>query len=129
MVRNGKGETMKVIYEIAFEWGVRCFGLEHMLNPQVRAIRLLEEAIETAQALNVPIAQALRAVEVVYSRPVGNGYQEIGGTMMTAAILAKSLGYDPDDVVISEIKRVLALPPEHFKKRNKEKISLGLIGV
>lgn len=120
---------MKIIYEIAYEWGVRCFGLDHMLNPQIRAIRLLEEAIETAQALDVPITQALQAVHVVYNRPSGNYYQEIGGTIMTAAILAKSLGYDPDDVVVSEIKRVLALSPEHFKKRNQEKISLGLTGV
>ena len=51
------------------EWGTRCFGAEHMADPKVRALRLLEEAIEFAQSVGAPDDQCRDLIDYVYSRP------------------------------------------------------------
>ncbi len=47
---------------------------------------------------------------------------------MTAAVLAQVLRTDLETAFFKELTRVLAKPPEHFSKRNEEKIEMGLTG-
>ena len=117
---------IKALTQIAVEWGCRCFGTEHMNNRGVRALRFAEEAIELAQACGVSEEKAVELVRVVYSRPVGKAMQEVGGSMVTLAVLCHTLGIDLEDAFQIEMRRCLGKDPAHFAARNKEKIGLGL---
>lgn len=117
---------MSVMTRIAMDWARRCFGAEHVSNPRIRGLRMVEEAIELCQALDVPKDKVLMAVETVYSRPVGDAEQEIGGVLMTVAVLCESLGLEQEGLMERELTRVLAKSPEHFAQRNQEKLDLGL---
>ena len=116
---------MSVLARIAWDWGVRCFGLEHMQDWRIRGLCFGEEAIEVMQVLEVSREQAHRLVDVVYDRPIGKIEQEIGGSIVTLAVLCRSLGQaEVEDLFEREVQRVLSKTPEHFRIRNKEKIDL-----
>lgn len=119
---------MKQIVSIALDWSIRSFGEAHVRDRKVRALRLAEEAVEFAQARQVPIEQMHLLIDTVYSRPVGDADQEIGGVFMTAIIAAAIEGLDPEECFLRELRRVLAKPSEHFAKRNQDKLDLGLTG-
>lgn len=118
--------TTRVLTRLAFEWAVRSFGIEHVQNRKLRALRLLEEAVELAQAFEVPKDKIMNLVEVVYQRPPGDPAQELGGVMVTTAVLAGTYGSNPEFFFEEELARVLAKPPEHFAQRNQEKLDLGM---
>lgn len=118
--------NFRLMTRIATDWARRCFGVDHVSNHKVRGIRALEEMVELNQALGVPIELARKTLETVYSRPVGEIGQEIGGVMLTVAVLCDSMDRDPEHMFECELLRVLKKSPEHFAKRNDEKISLGL---
>lgn len=72
-----------------------------------RACRLLEEALETAQAVGMPKEQALALVEYVYSRPASeNVAQELGGTLTTLTALATACEVDLMEAVNTEFTRM-----------------------
>lgn len=118
---------MKYITRVIWEWGVRAFGMDHMTNTRTRALRILEEAAELAQACDVPREIAFHTLNVVYRRPVGKMEQEIGGILVTVHAFCASQGVTPELMLENEVSRCLSKPPEHFAKRNQEKIDLGLI--
>lgn len=117
---------MKATTKIAVEWAERSFGREHVYNFAIRALRLAEEAVELAQAYDIPKEKMLDLVEIVYGRPKGNPEQELGGVMMTATVLAGAHGFDPDAFFEEELRRVLRKSSDHFAKRNQDKLNLGL---
>ena len=117
---------MKHLQLLANNWAKRAFGLEHTTNSKVRALRLLEEAIELAQAEGIKRHLVDHCTEIVYSRPVGQANQEIGGVLMTAAVYCGCVGRDIDEVLATELDRVLAKPLTQFHERNQDKINLGL---
>jgi hypothetical protein len=119
---------MKQLVQIALDWSIRSFGRAHVQDKKVRALRLAEEAIEFCQARDVPIEQMRLLIDTVYGRPVGDANQEIGGVFMTAVIAAAIEGLDPEECFLIELRRVLAKSPEHFRKRNQDKLDLGLTG-
>jgi NTP pyrophosphatase (non-canonical NTP hydrolase) len=119
---------VKATTSIALDWAIRCFGQKHVYDFGVRALRLAEEAAEMAQACDVPKEKMLELIEVVYSRPAGQPDQELGGVAMTATVLAAAMGHDLEAFFDVELRRVLAKSPEHFAKRNQEKLDLGLTG-
>jgi hypothetical protein len=59
---------MRVLARIAYDWGCRCFGVLHMQDRKVRALGLVEEAIELAQAVDVPQEQIEACAKIVYER-------------------------------------------------------------
>lgn len=117
---------MKATTQIALDWAVRSFGQEHVYNFPIRALRLVEEAVELAQAHGIPKDKLLDLVGIVYSRPPGEPDQELGGVAMTATVLAAAHGHDLDAFFDVELRRVLAKPTAHFAKRNQDKLDLGL---
>lgn len=114
--------------KIAWEWACRSFGKKHMMDPQVRAARFLEEAVELVQAIGLDKTQAQKVLDIVYSRPAGNTQFEVGGVQMTFMTLCKALNIDRDYYFYMELSRVLEYPTEHFTKRNQQKMDLGLTG-
>lgn len=120
-------DELRRLAQLAWQWGVRCFGEDHMHDRGVRSLRLAEEAIEAAQACDVTKEKMHQLVDMVYARPHGGLRQELGGVLVTTAVLAFGhLGEPIDDIFFDEIARCLELPPEHFTERNKEKLRLNL---
>src|ERR1019366_10303280 len=117
---------MSLVSRIGCDWAIRCFGREHVFDRAIRALRTLEEAAELAQALGVPEDKAAKCISTVYSRPVGEPLQEIGGVLLTIAVLCESMGAEADDILEIELRRVLKKDIAHFTKRNQEKLDLGL---
>lgn len=71
-----------------------------------RSLRMVEEAIELAQACKVDAATVHRLVDYVFSRPVGEPNQELAGCMVTLYALAVALDLDADTELDTEIKRI-----------------------
>lgn len=127
---------MKHLLRLALEWAIRSFGDDQMRNLPLRSLRVVEEAIELAQACGVPKETVALCVDKVYERPTGEIAQEIGGVLMTIYLFVAArarpdhlgrIGQEsPDEYFVDELARVLAKSPEHFAKRNAEKLSLGL---
>jgi NTP pyrophosphatase (non-canonical NTP hydrolase) len=111
---------------IALDWAIRSFGKDHVYDMPVRVLRLVEEVVELAQAHDIPYSQLHRLIDIVYDRPRGDPEQEIGGVMMVATLFCAVCGVEADEVFHRELRRVLEKSPEHFAKRNQEKIDLGL---
>lgn len=120
--------AMIIMQQLAYEWAIRCFGMQHVLDQRVRALRLVEEAIECAQSLGVDRASIYTCTNVVYERPHGKPGQEIGGVMVTAAVLAQTLHTDIETQFMDELQRVLSKPPAEFATRNQQKVDAGLSG-
>ena len=117
---------LQTLQRISFEWGIRSFGNDHMHDFQIRGLRFAEEAVELAQCAQVPKETMHLLIETVYSRPRGEVRQEIGGSLVTLSVLCELLGYDMEQCFENEVRRVLSKSPEHFAKRNQDKIHLGL---
>lgn len=117
---------MSILSRIGYDWAVRCFGLDHCKHLPLRSQRTLEESAELSQALGLSREDAHLTIDKVYDRPVGEAEQEIGGILHTVGILCESMHVDPDELHEREVRRVLTKSPEHFAKRNQEKLDLGL---
>lgn len=118
--------TSAILKNITWQWALRAFGYERVTDKRIRALRLTEEVVELAQILGVDQKQLHKLVDVVYSRPVGQVHQEIGGIMVTLCVLCAALDINPDTAFEMELLTILNRSPEHFEKRNKEKMDLGL---
>lgn len=119
---------MELNQKTAHDWAVRSFGQEHVGDARVRAVRVVEEAIELAQSLGCCPASRSRPWDVVYAGELGKVEQEIGGTILTLAVLCEARGVSMLELFERELLRVLGKPPEHFAKRNANKLRQGLTG-
>ncbi len=108
------------------EWVHRCFGVHPDHGPTDRATRLLEEAIEVAQAAGVSQARAHAVLVHVYSRPAGELAQEIGGVGVCAEALAELVGTSLEAETQTEWERICAHTPEHFTRRHQAKADAGI---
>jgi hypothetical protein len=68
-------------------WLFECFGEKIAGDIVERNHRFLEESLELVQSLGCTQSDAHQLVDYVYSRPVGEPYQEVGGVMVTLAAL------------------------------------------
>jgi NTP pyrophosphatase (non-canonical NTP hydrolase) len=118
--------NIRFLGELAWQWGMRCFGINHMRDSKVRGLRAAEEMIELCQVLEVDSSKLHNLIDVVYSRPVGDVYKELGGVMLTTMVLAHGLFINLEECTEDELLRVLEKSPDYFKQRNQQKIDLGL---
>jgi len=107
------------------EWCAAAFGVEHTKSVPQRGIRMIEEAIELAQACGCDPAMVHKLVDFVYSRPPGTIGQELGDVGTTVLALANAAGLSADVEEAREIVRVLSKPVEHFTVRNEAKNAAG----
>lgn len=107
------------------QWCAAAFGKERSSSVKHRAVRLLEEVVEACQCADVEPAMMHKLIDYVYSRPVGTMAQELGGIGITVLALAAAAGLDADEQELIELRRVLAKPLSHFRKRNEAKNAAG----
>jgi len=104
-----RGETPPSIDEgfqaRVYDWMRKCFQTPDAVQPDQRAFRFIEEALEAVQASGTSREDVLRVVEYVYSRPPGIVGQEIGGVMVTLAGLATSWGLSLEYAAQKELER------------------------
>lgn len=108
----------------ALKWALDNFG-PIAANRDERAARLVEEAIEVAQAERVSLDVIIRIAERVYARPPGELGQEIGGVGLTLDILAENAGHDAESDTQQEFERVRSKPRNRWQRKHREKVAAG----
>jgi len=68
--------------------------------------RFLEEAIELVQACGATASECHQLVDYVFSRPIGERDQEIGGVMVTLAALCSAQDLCMEAMAENELTRV-----------------------
>lgn len=106
-------------------WCVAAFGDHDAWSIPQRGLRLVEEAIETAQACGCDPAMLHRLIDHVYAKPVGELAQELGGLGVTLLGLAHAAGISADEAERREVARVRSKPLSHFAARNAAKRAAG----
>jgi hypothetical protein len=114
-------ERQRMIYE----WVVRVFGTRNAMSGE-RAARFVEEAVELVQAVGLSRERVMAIVDVVYSRPKGDVFQEIGGVGLTLLALAAAVNYSAEVAEVAEMCRVFAKSDAHFRARQTEKAGQGI---
>lgn len=90
----------------AWAWCVEAFGTGLTCDRLERVHRFLEEALELSQALGCNRREAAELVDYVFNRDKGEPGQEVGGTMLTLAILCQHSGIAMDVEAERELARV-----------------------
>lgn len=106
-------------------WCADTFGFGVATDGRERAKRFLEEAIELAQACGISFDELEDVAAHVYSKPVGDIAQEIGGVGVTLLALAHNFGFSADEAERKELDRVLSKDPAHFRARQDAKAAAG----
>lgn len=89
------------------DWMLECFGEEIAADKIERADRFIEEALELAQTIpGFTVERARALVEYVFSRPVGERGQEVGGVGVTLAALCNTYGISINEEWSRELARV-----------------------
>ena len=105
------------------KWIVACFGNDSLTDKTERNHRFLEEVLEAVQASGRTASEAHQLVDYVFSRPVGEIHQEIGGVMNTLAAFATANNIDMNEVAEAELERIWkAIPVIQAKRVQKPTI-------
>lgn len=106
-------------------WVLKCFG-EKSMSRQERALRLVEEAIELAQAEGIrsPIISAI--TYRVFSRPPGDPDQEAGGVGVCLEGWGAAAEKNVALLTEQELQRIESKPADHFRQRHNAKVAEGL---
>jgi hypothetical protein len=111
------------------KWAEEAFGGAEANSVPQRALRVLEEAIELAQAAKLDEKLVHDLVKYVYQRPVGEVEQEVSGVSVTLLAFCCAAGLNADTVEWAEVVRVLSKPREFFTERNAKKNAAGFLVV
>ena len=87
-------------------WMQECFGEVKSKDSIERNHRFLEESLELVQSLGCTQSEAHQLVDYVFSRPVGEPMQEVGGVMVTIAALCLAAGMDMHEAGEVELARI-----------------------
>lgn len=105
-------------------WVTEAFGIKLANDTDQRTQRFLEEALELAQSAGLSEYNARQLVRYVYSRPVGELTQEVGGTMVTLAAFCSAHSVNMDDCADTELSRCWdKIPIIRAKQVTKPKLS------
>lgn len=112
---------------LVLDWLNRTFRFTaNWRDPKERALRVVEEAIELAQTVDVPIEMIERLVQRVYDREVGETFKELGGVGITLLAFAAATNLDADLAEAAELRRIVNIDPEHFRTKQHEKNLAGV---
>ncbi len=106
------------------DWAVGSFG-RCAIDRQERAARLVEEAIEVAQAMGLDQSLIPKIADRVYEGEPGDLWQELGGCQITLQAAAESVEHELDDCADREWRRVLSKPKHWWAKKHAAKVAAG----
>jgi hypothetical protein len=107
------------------QWVSDTFG-QPSLTPMERAFRVLEEAVELAQAEGMARERAIDIVEYVFRKPPGTHSQEAGGLGVTLLAYCEARDLSADAEEAREFDRVMAIDPAEFRERHNRKAEAGI---
>jgi hypothetical protein len=117
---------MRYFQWLCSNWVTTRFSKECFTSLTERVSRVLEESTELAQSEGLTHAQAVKIVNYVYGREIGEPHQEAAGTAFTLLTYAEAKGLDLEVVLRDELDRVYALPEDHFRKKWEMKKASGV---
>lgn len=123
--RIGAAPSLRDLSDRAIEFVRAAFGV-NAARPDERAARVVEEACELAQSEGVSREMALRILERVYSRPVGDSKQEAGTVLLTLLSWAGATGNDLEDLARTEFARLETKPLQFWASRHQAKVREGI---
>lgn len=96
---NQKSERLKMydsatLAQRTSQFLLDCWPDNPVIEPKVRVLRFLEEALELAQSMGITREKALEQVEYTFGREIGDPKQEFGGTVFTLTNVGVALGLD-----------------------------------
>lgn len=97
---------MRQYQEMTADWLRACFPPEAATDNEERCDRFIEEALELVQAGGYRAERAHELVDYVFTRPMGDTAQELGGVMVTLAALSNAFGLDIETEAHREMRRV-----------------------
>jgi hypothetical protein len=107
-------------------WVRTRLGSAVLTDRKERAMRVLEEAAELAQAEGVTVCDASWLVERVFSRPKGEPSQEAAGVQVCLLAWAYAADERLDDLTRSEVERIEGIDADHFRRKQAEKAAAGV---
>lgn len=103
------------------DWALECFGEESVHSTQERFDRFIEESVEFAQSCGYTKENVLAMVDYVYNEKIpGEPNQELGGVMVTLAVLCEAVHLDMNSAGDLELQRVRHKINE-IRKKNTSK--------
>lgn len=105
-------------------WAKTMFG-DVAMNKRERALRMLEEACELAQAADITLEDATAIGQRTWSRPKDTIEKEVGGLLVTVLSLCEVNGIDPEIVLLNEARRIMSKPNAHWQAKHDAKVDAG----
>lgn len=113
MIPNLSPEEIKTTafgMELTFQersrlWLEATFNIEYAEDKHSRNLRFLEEALELVQSTGLSKEACLQLVYYVFSRPIGETPQEVGGVMTTLSCLCTANKVDMMNAAETELSR------------------------
>lgn len=102
------------------DWTLSCFGEKIANDKRERNHRFIEEALELVQSLECTKEEVLKAVEYVFSRDIGDPYQEVGGTVVTLAALCNANAINMQEAAETEHERAF-IKIDQIREKQKRK--------
>jgi NTP pyrophosphatase (non-canonical NTP hydrolase) len=104
LAMNASLDTMQ---DGVWEWCQKTFdGVAEWQTDKERAYRFFEEAGELFQAIGMTRDDAVKVVDYVFGRPIGERSQEIGGVMITLLALASQQDLNVAQSLANEYVRI-----------------------
>ena len=107
-------------------WVSKLFGPAQAADVKGRATRMLEEAIEAAQAAGVSEDVVGKLTRRVYDKPAGDLRQEIGQVGLTLLAFSAAAGFDADTLEDEQVVRAWTTDPKLFHDSYAKKVALGV---
>lgn len=108
-------------------WAIETFG-EIACDDMERTRRFIEEAMELAHAMGLPLRDVDKISARIYSRPRGNIPQEIGQAQACLECLAENMNLSADREAYLEFDRVRSIPKMEWERRHAAKVAIGIAG-
>lgn len=86
-------------------WVLETFSEKVASSIEERCLRFIEEANELVQALGLSKERAQAVLDYTYSRPAGEPFQEVGGTLITLLALTSAADIRTEDAFRTELER------------------------
>lgn len=118
--------NMSFMQRVVGQWCARAFGVMVSVDRKDRSIRIVEEATELCQYEGVDPAVLHKLIDVVFSRPIGFPYQEMGGIAVTSLAYCEASGMSFESCLEQEVERILDKDISLFRARQAEKVALGV---